>query len=153
MFLKKKIALFLKEEERKEIAGVINLLEQHTSGEVRVAVDIQRGWFEKRKTLRELALKEFYRLKMHKTQDKTGVLLYIQLDEHAFELIADEGIYTKIGQEQLNAIASELTSFFKQGKFKDGLKYVLNRIGELLATYFPRRSDDTNELSNDVSFR
>ena len=153
MFLKKKIDLFLNEAERKEIADVIQLLEQNTSGEIRIAVDMHRNWFEKRKTLRTLALNEFHRLKMHKTRDKTGVLLYIQLDERAFEIIADDGIYSKIGQEQLNTIASALTSYFKQGKFKDGIVHVLQKAGELLALHFPRRNNDTNELLNDISFR
>jgi len=129
------------------------LLEEKTSGETRVAVDFHRNWFEKRKTLRQLALNEFYRLKMHKTRDNTGVLLYIQIDERAFELIADKGIYSKIGQEELDTIACELISYFKTGNFKNGIVHVLQRTGELLALHFPRRSDDANELSNDISFR
>ena len=148
----KKIDSFLNQEERKEVADFIQSLEQKTSGEIRVAVRFNRGFFEKKKSVHELALKEFHRLKMHKTRDKTGVLLFFLLDHREFHIVADEGIHTKVEDGTWDTIASELTEHFKQKKFKEGIIHGLTKIGEILAFHFPRKTDDANELSNEISF-
>ena len=148
----KKIDSFLNEVERKEVADFIQSLEQKTSGEIRVAVRFNRGFFEKKKSVHELALKEFHRLKMDKTRDKTGVLLFILVDDREFHIAADEGIDKKVEEKTWENIANELTAFFKEGKIKDGILHVLKKSGEILSQHFPKKSDDTNELSNEVSF-
>jgi uncharacterized membrane protein len=153
MFLKNKIDSFLSETERKEIANFIQLLEEKTSGEIRVAVNFQRGFFEKKKSIQELALNEFYRLKMHNTRDKTGVLLFILVGERAFHIVADEGINKKVDAVTWQEIADKLTEHFKQQQFKDGIVHILQMIGAILSQHFPKKSDDTNELTNDISFR
>ena len=148
-----KIDSFLNESEREEVAKFISSLEEKTSGEIRVAVRFKRGFFEKNKSVHELAIKEFHRLKMHKTRDKTGVLLFFLLDHKEFHIVADEGIHTKVEDGTWDKIASELTEHFKQQKFKDGILHGLKKVGAILSQHFPRKSDDTNELSNEVSFR
>ena len=148
----KKIDSFLNEVERKEVADFIQSLEQKTSGEIRVAVRVNRGFFEKKKSVHELALKEFHRLKMDKTRDKTGVLLFILVDDREFHIAADEGIDKKVEEKTWENIANELTAFFKEGKIKDGILHVLKKSGEILSQHFPKKSDDTNELSNEIGF-
>lgn len=124
--------------------------EENTSGEVRVTIFEKRprksaGW-----SLMELALAEFKNLGMDKTRDRTGVLLYILLDEHKFQVLADEGINAKVEKKVWDEIANQMAEKFKNGEYLTGVVTTVMRIGEILAGWFPRKSDDTNELSNEV---
>ncbi|MBM4165865.1 MAG: hypothetical protein FJ218_02930 [Ignavibacteria bacterium] len=153
MFLKNRIDSFLSKTERNEIANFIHSLEEKTSGEIRVAVTFKRGFFEKKKSLQELALKAFFRLKMNNTRDKTGVLLFILVGEKQFHIVADEGINKKVEDGTWQKIATELSDFFKNQKYKDGIICVLDHIGKILSLNFPKKSDDANELTNEISFQ
>ncbi|MDG1735411.1 MAG: TPM domain-containing protein, partial [Crocinitomicaceae bacterium] len=51
-----------------------------------------------------------------------------------------------------DAIKNNLIESFKIGEFADGLVQAIERSGAQLKSHFPYQSDDTNELSNDISF-
>ena len=87
---------------------------------------------------------------MHKTKDKTGVLFFILFDEHKFEIIADEGINSKIEDSEWKTFSEKISDLFRQEKYFDGIKFVIEKIGDRLAAEFPVQSDDKNELSNEV---
>lgn len=96
MVIKKNfLSEYLSDEDLKKISGKISDIEKKTSGELRVFIKKNRGLFEKNLSSRELALRGFTKLKMHKTRDKTGVMIFILFDERKFEIIADEGINSK----------------------------------------------------------
>lgn len=111
---------------------------------------MKRGWAEKRKTTRELAVKEFHILGMHETKDKTGVLIYVLFGERAFEIVADAGINSKIGEARWDVIKNHLTKEFSSERYKDGLIKALGEIKSVLVEHFPVSESDTNELSNDI---
>jgi uncharacterized membrane protein len=150
--LKKKniISEYLSDEALEKVVRTIGEIEKRTSGEMRVCIKKKSGYFEKRKHPREIALKEFVKLKMHKTIDRTGVLFFILFNEHKFEIIADEGINNKISSEQWDEISQIIKDQFTKENYLEGLLFGIERIGEVLVKEFPVKFDDKNELSDDV---
>ncbi|MEO8666823.1 MAG: TPM domain-containing protein [Ignavibacteria bacterium] len=144
------ISEYLSDEELDKIAGTIGEIEKKTSGEIRVCIKRRRGFLEKKDTPREIAMKEFVRLKMHETRDKTGVLFFLIFNERKFEIVADEGINSKISPGSWNEISGKLTDHFINKNYHAGITKGLIEIGEVLIREFPVRDDDRNELPDDV---
>lgn len=144
------IKKYLSKEELDSLTDHIAGIEKFTSGEIRICFKKNTAWAERKLTSRELALKEFHKLGMQNTKDKTGVLLYILFNDRKFEIVADKGINDKIPEEKWNVITNHLINEFKEGKYKDGIVKALDEIKEVLVKEFPRKADDTNELSNDI---
>lgn len=141
----------LTKQELKKISATIAEAERSTLGEIRVSIRKRRAWSERKLTLHNFALKNFYELGMDKTKDKSGVLLFFFVSERAFQIIADEGIHKRVNDQYWNDLAVSLTAHFKEKRFCDGICEVVKEIGKKLSQEFPRQADDTNELSNDVS--
>lgn len=147
-----KIYEFLNDDDLLRISRKIKEMEAITSGEIRVSVKEKKPLFSKKKDISELAKEEFFRLKMHDTRDKTGILIYLLLDEHQFYILADSGINEKVTENTWDLIRDEVQTKFRSGRFSEGLITCVERVGHKLAEFFPRKSDDTNELSDKVSF-
>ncbi|MDI6767718.1 MAG: TPM domain-containing protein [Bacteroidota bacterium] len=145
--LKKK---YFSKAELRSLASVISEQEKNTSGEIRVIIRQRRYWKERKLSLYDLSLNEFYRLGMQNTRDKTGVLILLLLSEQKFQIIADEGIHKKVEDGKWDKIAELMTDYFKRGNYFDGITATIRAVGEELVKYFPRKPDDTNELSNEI---
>ncbi len=124
--------------------------EKTTSGEIRVSILSKRNKKQKDKTVKEIALEEFYNLKMNETRDKTGILIFILLKEKQFQILADEGINEKVDTDIWSSQAEILIDYFKNENYTEGLVTLIQNMGKILTQYFPIKDDDTNELSNDV---
>lgn len=144
--------IFSKDDLRK-ISYKISEIEKTTSGEVRVSIREKRSLMEKKLSIFDMALKEFYRLGMDKTRDKTGVLVYILLSERKLQIVADKGINDRVENETWQKIADKIAERFKQGEYLDGVIDGLNEIGKILSQNFPVKPDDKNELSNEVEVK
>ena len=96
------------------------------------------------------AAQAFYAKGLHKTRDASGVLFFLSLFERKVWVIADQGIYQKISQAELQTYTRHIVEGIKSGKKTAALCAEVVRFGQLLAHHFPRRPDDTNELSNEV---
>lgn len=147
---KKIIEKYFSDSDLKVISQNIGLLENDTEGEIRLCVQIKKGFFEKKKSPREIAIKQFLKMEMHKTKNRTGVLIYILLDERKFEILGDEGINKIIPEKHWDEIAIAVRNEFKADNYLQGVLNCINLIGVKLKHHFPRKSDDTDELSNDV---
>jgi uncharacterized membrane protein len=148
--MKKFLSKYLTAEDLEKISDTITGIEQKTSGEIRVCIKKRKGWLQRNVSPREIALKEFFKLKMNETRDKTGVLFFILFDEHLFEIIADEGINEKITEKEWNSISKEVSEEFLHEHYLEGILFCLNKIGNVLIKEFPPKEDDRNELSNEV---
>jgi uncharacterized membrane protein len=147
---KKIIEQYFSDEDLKKISDSIGSVEENTSGEIRLCVHIKKGFFDRKKSPREIAVQQFLKLGMHKTKHRTGVLIYILLDEKKFEILADEGINKVIELNVWDEITNGVSNEFKAGNYLEGVLHCVNYIGAKLNQHFPREADDTNELSNDV---
>ena len=144
------ISEYLTNESLDKIAKSIGEIEKNTSGEIRICIKKKRGLLEKKYSPRQIALKEFSKLKMDKTKDRTGVLLFLIFEERKFEIIADEGINSKISPEQWDEISERIKTHFSKKSYFDGILSGIETIGEVLKKEFIVNSDDTDELSNEV---
>ena len=100
----------------------------------------------KTRRVRRRALQLFRTGAEKRTVAATGVLLYLSLDEHRAELIADESIHSKVPQETWGAAMAALIAAVKDGRPGDGMADAVAQIGLVLAEHFPRSEDDVNEL-------
>jgi len=141
---------YLTKDELHALSGVITKAEKNTSGEIRVVVRHHRHWKERKLSIHDLALGEFYRLGMEKTRDRTGVLILILFAERKFHIVADEGIHTNVQEGTWDTIAGGMSEHFKKGNFFSGIAEAIRAVGSELAKHYPRKSDDTNELSNEI---
>ena len=137
---------FLSKTEEQEIVQAIVEAEKNTSGEIRVHIEEHTE-----KSPLERAQEVFFELKMDETQDRNGVLFYVCVSDKKFAILGDKGINEAVESDFWDCTKDTVIANFKEGNFKKGLVEGILRAGERLKKYFPFQSDDTNELSNEIS--
>jgi uncharacterized membrane protein len=138
--------IFLTKEDENEIVEAIRLAEKNTSGEIRVHIEQTTS-----KAPFDRALEVFYELKMNETQLQNGVLIYLASADKQFVICGDKGINEVVATDFWDSTKEIIAAQFKKGDFKQGLIDGITQAGEQLKTYFPWQTDDTNELSNEIS--
>ncbi len=141
---------FFSDDDFLRISNKIKETEKNTSGEIRISIKEKSSWLDRKKDIRALAEREFYKLNMHSTRDNTGILLFLLLAQRKFYILADKGINEKVDQSVWNNIRDEMQSEFKEGHFTKGILSGIENVGNVLSKHFPIKSDDTNELSNRI---
>ena len=136
------------QEEQEKIEHAISLAENLTSGEIRLVVE--RRVHDKEAI--DLAKDYFEKLKMHQTALRNGVLIYLATDDHQFAIIGDAGIDQKVPEDFWESTKDLMLGSFRKGDYVSGLIAGIEKAGEQLGRYFPGRSDDVNELPNDIYF-
>lgn len=137
---------FLTKQDEQEIVSSIVEAEKNTSGEIRVHIEEHSE-----KSPLERAQEVFFELKMNETQDRNGVLFYICVSDKKFAIIGDKGINDVVESDFWDCTKDTVIANFKEGNFKKGLVEGILQAGQRLKHYFPYQSDDTNELSNEIS--
>jgi uncharacterized membrane protein len=141
---------FLSKQDLKGIAEAIKEAEQRTSGEIRVGIRQKRATKDKLLSVEQLARKEFVHLGMMKTKERTGILIFILLDSKEFYILADEHINQKVAPRSWDSVAEAMAAKFAKKEFLQGLLDAVRSVGEHLATHFPAKPGDKNELSDEV---
>lgn len=137
---------FLTASEEQEIVDAILKAEQNTSGEIRVHLE-HHSTIDHYKRAQEV----FHLLKMDNTKHDNGVLIYVAVKDKKFVICGDKGIDTVVPKDFWQSTKDSIQHHFKKGEFKDGLVAGILRAGAELHSHFPWQSDDTNELSNEIS--
>lgn len=137
---------FLSKEDEQAIVAAIQEAELNTSGEIRIHIEATS-----KKDAFERAQEVFGELLMHKTEQRNGVLLYLAVDDHQFAICGDEGIDKVVADDFWDCTRDVMATNFKEGKFKKGIIAGILNAGEQLKQFFPYQTDDTNELSNEIS--
>ncbi len=81
-----------------------------------------------------------------RTRGRTGVLIYLSLDEHRAEIVADRAINEKVAPELWGDAMIALIDHVRAGRPGEGLTEAVRQVGVVLAAHFPRDTDDINEL-------
>lgn len=144
---------YFSEDELKDIQLALDEVERNTVGEIVLSVRDKRKWLEKLYTQHELAWRDFNRLGVANTKERTGVLIFILFEEKYYDIIADEGIYSKISDKIWNKIEVQLKEEFQNSNYSAGILSLIQKIGKVLAKEFPTRAgaDNTDEISNEIN--
>lgn len=138
---------FFTTEQQHEIVEAIRQAEANTSGEIRVHIENHcRGDIMDRSAM------VFNILKMNETAERNGVLIYLAIKDKKFSIIGDEGINKMVEHDFWNDVKDMMAGHFRSGNFTESIIQGVLRVGEKLKTFFPHKSDDINELSDDISF-
>lgn len=143
---------YFSDDELNEIQSALDAVERVTIGEIVLSVRSKRSFIEKLYTPHELAWKDFNRLGVANTKERTGVLIFILFEEKYYDIIADEGLYSKISNDVWNELEEKLKSMFKENNYAGGILSLIEKMGEILKNEFPSRAgaDNDDEIKNEV---
>jgi putative membrane protein len=94
------------------------------------------------------AVKQFLARNVHRTQARTGVLVFVSIAERYAEVVADEGINAKVGQHVWDGVVRDLTKHAGDDRLADGFIKAIGTVGAVLAEHFPVTAGDANELDD-----
>ncbi len=106
----------------------------------------------KKGIVRAKAETTFFELGMPQTKHRNGVLIFVAPEMKEFAILGDEGINKVVPDCFWDDAALILERYFKKREWAEGLCKAIAVIGEKLAEYFPVEEDDTNELSDDITY-
>jgi putative membrane protein len=96
--------------------------------------------------VRDRAVDIFKAAAERRTHGRTGVLLYLSMDEQRAEIVADEAIAGKVDAEVWGAAMAAMLAEIRQDHVGAGLAAAIEQVGKVLSEHFPRAEDDENEL-------
>jgi len=137
---------FFTQDQKLAITKAITQSELQTSGEIRLHIDSNCEV-----NVLDSATVIFRKLKMHKTELRNGVLFYLAVTDKKFAILGDKGINEKVPENFWDNIKELMLDYFKKQQFTEGLCKGIEMAGEKLKTHFPLQSNDTNELTNEIS--
>lgn len=139
--------MFLSEEQQKAVELAITNAEKCTSGEIRVHIESSC-----KIDVLDRAAYVFKTLEMHKTEQRNGVLFYLATEDKKFAILGDVGINQKVPENFWEEIKTTMLTHFVTQDFSAGLVQGITVAGQQLQAFFPYQKNDTNELSNQISF-
>jgi putative membrane protein len=96
------------------------------------------------------AVNQFLAHGLHLTERRTGVLIFASAAERYAEILADQGINAKVGQEVWCGAVEAMVSAIRQGRPADGFVAAVEQCGAVLAEHFPPGVLNPDELPNKV---
>lgn len=81
-----------------------------------------------------------------KTLGRTGVLLFVSLNEHRADIVADEAIAKKVDPAVWGDAMAALIDHVRRGAAGKGMAEAVRMMGDILAEHFPHDDDNPNEL-------
>jgi uncharacterized membrane protein len=135
-------------QENETIVNAIRAAEKRTSGEIRVFIESRCSFVDPV----DRAVEVFFGLKMDKTEDRNGVVLYIAMKDQQLAVFGDKGIHEKVGTEFWNKEVNKMLSSFSRENYTDGIVQIVTEIGDALVSNFPYENEDRNELPDDIVF-
>ena len=137
---------FFTKEQKEEIMQAIRDAEKETSGEIRLHIESKC-----KKDPLEKAVQLFGKLKMNKTLQRNGTLIYLAVNDKKFAIFGDGGINRIVPDNYWQDVRDVMQEYFEKNEFTKGIVKAITMIGEKLKEFFPYQEDDVNELSDEIS--
>jgi uncharacterized membrane protein len=134
-------------QEESSIISAIEAAESLSRAELRVHYTQK----ERVDNIFELALQQFQKLEMHKTEERNGVLIFLAPKAKQLAIVGDEGIHLHVGQEFWEQTHAACIQEIQSKGLAQGIILGLALIGHEMAKYFPIGNSNPNELSNEIS--
>jgi putative membrane protein len=102
----------------------------------------------RRERAHKAAMAQFLATGLDGSLRRTGVLIFVGLEDHVVEVIADELIHEKVGAGPWNAAIAAMQAALKRGALADGVVEGVRLCGKTLAQHFPPRAGDENDIAD-----
>ena len=141
------IAQYLSAEALERLKVLIQDSEQQHTGQILLCIEasLSPEDLQHYPTPRERALALFGEFRVWDTEDNNGVMLYLLLDRHAIELVADRALHRRVPQSEWDSIAEGLAAALRASQYESGLQAALEKISELLIAHFPATAGQAPE--------
>lgn len=100
----------------------------------------------KRRRARRLARTQFLTQGLHRTEGRTGILIFAAMAEHYVEIIADQGINDQVDPGVWGAVIGDFTGLMHRGEIITAFVGAIEACGGLLKTHAPAAQRNPNEL-------
>ncbi|NNA02017.1 TPM domain-containing protein [Pseudomonas lundensis] len=94
-----------------------------------------------------LARRQFLEQKLHHTQDRTGVLIFVSEAERYVEILVDEGISRHLDDSDWGSIVNDFVRRVALGHTAEGFIACIDASAELLTQHIPK-TQPRNQLPN-----
>lgn len=114
---------------------------------------LHRFFLHKSRTAVEVhqrAVQAFFEHRVHRTKQRTGILIFVSLFERRAEILCDEGIAALVPQATWKELVDRLSQGAKHKELAPALCEAIRSAGSLVARHFPHEEGDTNELGDSV---
>ena len=130
------------------IERAIKASENAHAGEIRFVVEgaLDGTPLFSGQSARERAIDVFSQLRIWDTEHNNGLLIYLLLADRNVEIVADRGIYAKVGAREWESICRAMESAFKQGNYEGGVVSGIQAVTQHLNAHFPAAGAGRNEL-------
>ena len=136
----------MNEADLEAVRRAVALAEAGSSAEIRVHLDHKCPGDPMAR-----AVAVFERLGMHRTTERHGVLIYVAVTDRKLAVIGDQGIHERVGEAYWRRLVADVIAHFREERPRDGFLHAVRDVAAALRQHFPRRPDDQNELSDEVS--
>jgi len=141
------------EQSLKRIEAEIAKSETQHLGEIRFVVESHLPVMDilRKKSGKKRAIEVFSQLHIWDTEHNNGVLIYLLLADHDFEILGDRGIHQHVGKDGWEGICQQMEGLFRNGQFEMGVIFGIHQITEALASHFPTTGQNKNKPKNELS--
>lgn len=84
------------------------------------------------------------------TEQRTGILLFVSIMERKAIILADEGIAKHYPESTWQEVIDILSEHLHRKEWSKGFETAIIRCGEILRTYLPAQTVNTNEISDRI---
>ena len=129
------------EEALGEITQCIEKAETTTSAEFEVIIErsLPLDILKSNSVAHTRAEQLFAQYRVWDTEDNNGVLIYLNLSDHAIELVLDRAAARLFTQEQLDVIVHKMSEKFQQKLFAKGICEAITELAKVLSAHFPNK--------------
>ena len=96
------------------------------------------------------ALVQFAIRGVAKTRERTGILIFVSLEERYARIVADDGIAARVAQSEWQSAIDALVTHMRDGRIADGYIAAIDICGSVLARHFPASKVDSDELPDRI---
>ena len=94
------------------------------------------------------ARSEWAMSKIQKTQERTGILIFVSVMERKAIILADEGIAKYYNENTWKEVIQNLGHYLSKGQWTEGFQKAIHHCGEILKKHLPSDGANPNELGD-----
>lgn len=102
----------------------------------------------KRQRAARHAREQFFLQKLHETQERTGILIFVSVAEHYVEIIVDTAIANVVDNHVWNKTVEEFIEHVRKGDIAIGFDSTIEHCREITWEHFPAAEGRPDELPN-----